>query len=447
MKNVLYCLLYALTITMIVMTVVMPGSITTNPIPFFNIVSLSMIIVGTGWVVKSLLFMLLAPWYSYIWARRKRHFAQRNYKPLVSVVIPAWNEEVGLLSTVKTILASTYRPLEIVVVNDGSTDKSDAVMRSFIYRYEMSVRGSKRYAPIIYHYQQNGGKGKALNTGIALARGEIIVTFDADSVVHEEAVQHFVSYFADPEVMAAAGNIKVGNTKTLLGSIQGLEYMFGLHLKKAEALLGVVIVIGGAASAFRREVFRRLGGFHVGSLTEDMDLSLCIQEAGMKIVYVPEAIVHTEGPTSLRGLLKQRLRWKRGWLEAFHMHRRYFFGRQKGINKPFFWVILPLVIVEDVAAVLGALFTILLYVLSFMTHDFTILLATLLFFTIIFGLQFGEDKQYRKFSYFVLAPIVWYLFHLITFVQIHSLFKTLWTFYRKSEVKWQAWKRKGVADS
>jgi energy-coupling factor transporter transmembrane protein EcfT len=129
------------------------------------------------------------------------------------------------------------------------------------------------------------------------------------------------------------------------------------------------------------------------------------------------------------------------------MHRKYFFGTQKGINKPFFWVILPLVIVEDVVAVLGALFTILLYVLSFMTHDFTILLATLLFFTIIFSLQFGEDKHYRKFSYFVLAPIVWYLFHLITFVQIHALFKTLWTFYRKSEVKWQAWKRTGVADS
>lgn len=106
---------------------------------------------------------------------------------------------MGLVSTVKTILANSYRPLEVVVVNDGSTDRSDAIMRDFIRKYQFMVGNSPSYAPIIYHYQQNGGKGTALNTGIALSHGKIILTFDADSVVHEEAVESFVSYFVDPK--------------------------------------------------------------------------------------------------------------------------------------------------------------------------------------------------------------------------------------------------------
>lgn len=134
-------------------------------------------------------------------------------------------------------------------------------MRAFVEKYQRSVEGIKNPASIIYHYQPNGGKGSALNTGINLAHGEIILTFDADSVVHKDAIQHFVSYFADPEVMAAAGNIMIGNTKTLLGFIQSIEYFIGFQIKKAEALLGLVFVIGGAASAFRKEVFTQLGGY------------------------------------------------------------------------------------------------------------------------------------------------------------------------------------------
>ena len=384
MKKILYIFLYSLTIGMIISTILAPGRMDKCNIPFFHSMSICMIIVGTSWVIKSTFFMILSPWYSSIWARRKQYFAQRAYRPLVSVIIPAWNEEVGLLSTIKTILASSYRPLEVVIVNDGSTDRSDEIMRAFIQKYEWSIRGTPQYAPIIYYYQKNGGKGSALNTGIYLSHGEIIVTFDADCVVHEHAIQHFVSYFADPSVMAAAGNIKVGNTKTILGLIQHLEYMFGFHLKKAEALLGAVFVIGGAASAFRREVFMKLGGYHTGTLTEDMDISLRIQEAGMKIVYVPEAIIHTEGPTTLHELLKQRLRWKRGRVEALQMHKSFFFSTQKGPNKLFFWVILPLVILEDIEGILGAIFTILLYILSFFTHDFTVLLSTLFVVAITF---------------------------------------------------------------
>lgn len=431
---------------MLITTVLMPGDLQKNQPLYFRYFSIFIITIGVIWVTKSTFYMILAPWYTYVWTRRKRYFARRNYRPLVTVIIPAWNEEVGLVSTLKTILASSYRPLEIVVVNDGSTDNSDSIMCAFIQKYQRNVAGTSNYADVIYHYQPNGGKGTALNTGISLAHGEIIITFDADSVVHEKAVEHFVAYFADPEVMAAAGNIMIGNTRTILGFIQSIEYFLGFQIKKAESLLGVVFVIGGAASAFRRTVFTQLGGYDTGTLTEDLDLSLRIQEAGMRIVYAPEAIVHTEGPTSLSGLRKQRLRWKRGRLEAFRMHKSSFF-RTKGKNKLFFWVILPMVIFGDIEIVLGTMYVLLLYIYSFLSRDFTLLLLTIAISTVTFSLQLSEERYFRKLSNFLLAPLFWFFLHLATFVELDSLIKALYTFYRKHEVKWQKWQRTGVADS
>ncbi len=398
-------------------------------------------------MIKSIIFVLLAPWYTYIWTKRKQQFVQRNYRPLVSVIVPAWNEEVGLVATIKTILASTYRPLEVVVVNDGSTDKSDEIAREFIQKYRLHVEGLDNYASIIYHYQPNGGKGAALNTGVSLSHGEIILTFDADSIIHEHAVQHFVSYFADPTVMAAAGNIRIGNTKTMLGFVQSLEYYFGFQNKKAEAMLGIIFVIGGAASAFRREVFYKVGGYHTGTLTEDLDLSLRIQEAGMRIVYAPEAIVHTEGPTTLQGLLKQRLRWKRGRLEAFRMHQSAFFSKKKSGNTFFLWVILPLVILGDIETALGTAYAILLYFYSFLTHDFSFLLLTISFSTVLFSLQLCEDRHFGKFRYLLLGPLIWFFLHFITFIELRSLIHAFYAYYRKREVKWQTWQRTGITDS
>jgi poly-beta-1,6-N-acetyl-D-glucosamine synthase len=448
MKNILLCVsLYIMLSAMIVATFLLPGSLQRDESPFFRDFSTLMITLGSLWMIKSTIYVLLAPWYTYIWTKRKHRFVQRNYRPLVSVIIPAWNEEVGLVATIKTILASTYHPLEVVVVNDGSTDRSDEITREFIQKYQTYVAGSDNYASIIYHYQPNGGKGAALNTGISLSHGEIILTFDADSIIHEHAVKHFVSYFADPSVMAAAGNIRIGNTKTLLGLTQSLEYYFGFQNKKAEALLGIIFVIGGAASAFRREVFHKVGGYYTKTLTEDLDLSLRIQEAGMHIVYAPEAIVHTEGPTTLRGLFKQRLRWKHGRLEAFRMHQSSFFKRKKGSNTFFFWIILPLVIMGDIETALGTAYTILLYFYSFLSHDFSFLLLTISFSTIIFALQFFEDRHFRKFRYLLLAPLTWFFLHFATFVELNSLIQALYAYCRKREIKWQTWKRTGVTNS
>jgi biofilm PGA synthesis N-glycosyltransferase PgaC len=443
-KALLYIFLYGILIAIIGATHLIPVNLQRDQLPFFHFVFICIIITNILWIVKTVVFTLLAPWYTSILEWRRRTCTVDNSRPLVSTIIPAWNEEVGLVSTVKTLLISSYRPLEIVVVNDGSTDGSDEKMRAFIQEYQSTMEGSSSYVPIIYHYQANGGKGSALNTGISLSHGEIIVTFDADSVVHKHAIQHFVSYFADPGVMAAAGNIKIGNTKTILGLIQSLEYCIGFQLKKTEALFGIVFVIGGAAAAFRREVFQRLGKYNVGTLTEDLDISLRIQEAGMRIVYVPEAIVHTEGPTTLQGLLKQRLRWKRGRIEALNAHRSSIFNRKKGARKPFFWIVLPMILVEDIQSMFGALYVILVYAYSLLTLNFSLLLLNIVVTGAILLFQLSEDRHLRELLYILLIPISWFLLHFVTFVELNAFCKALYTFCRKREVKWQKWQRTGV---
>lgn len=446
-KFLLYILLYVLLSGMVLAAIfIQPGPFI-HP-TYYSVMYFLLILSGVG-APKQLLFLVLAPWYSLRWERRKTRLARWDHRPLVSVVIPACNEEVGLLATVKTLLANSYRPLEIVVVNDGSTDRSDEIMHAFLRKYEASMRDipAYKYVPIYYYYQQNGGKGSTLNRGITLAHGEIIMTFDADSAVHEDAIERMVAYFADPAVMAAAGDIKVGNTRTILGTVQDLEYLFAFYTKRAEALLGTVVVIGGAFGAFRREVFEKLGKYHVGTLTEDMDLTFRIQEAGMKIIYAPDSLVHTEGPTTLRGLLKQRLRWKRGRIEAYQMHKNFFFGLQKNLNRPLFWLILPLVIVEDFAYTCGALFTLMLYIYSFLTLNFIILLSISFVCMVIYALLFIENASYRKPIYLMTLPITWFLMNLVIFAEEYAIIMAYWTFFRKREVKWQKWKRTGVADS
>jgi len=445
-KTIVFTILYAITVGMVLATIFL------RPESFEGYAPLRVVILifATVLLTKYLFYMIVSPWHDVWTAWTKRHWkkVRPEYNPLVSVLVPAWNEEVGILSTMRSLLKGSYDHLELIVVNDGSQDRSDEIIRSFKEEFDAQpevVRGRRR---IVYQYQKNGGKGSALNTAISLASGEILVSVDADCVVTDTAIENFVEYFRNPNVMAAVGNVRIGNTKALLGLVQYLEFLFSFYFKKADSLMNTIYIIGGAAGAFRREIFANLGPYNTKNITEDIELSMRIQDEGMRIVYADDAIVYTEGASDINGLVKQRLRWKRGRFETFRDYAHMFFSLRRRHNKALTWLLLPLALFAEVQLFLEFWFLSYLYVISFLTNDYTSFISGIVVVSSMFVVQMVfDEKKTRTLSFLFLAPIAWLLFYVMTYVETRALVQSVWGFIRKQEVVWQRWQRAGISES
>lgn len=431
-KIIVYITLYALTGGIIASTLFLAPH-EANDFPLLRVVIIGF---ATILLTKYFVYMAVMPWFR-AWKQRD-NMIWRKCTPKVSVLIPAYNEEVGLLDTVRTILASTYRNVEVIVVNDGSSDSSDALMRSFLSKQTV-FDGIE----VKYFYKENGGKGKALNFALEHATGDIIMSIDADCVVAPETIHNFVRRFDNPRVMAAVGNVQIGNKDTLLGLIQQLEFLFSFAFKQAESVMGTIYIIGGAAGAFRREVFERLGGYNHENITEDIELSVRIQKAGMKIVYADDAIVYTEGATTLQGLIKQRLRWKRGRFQTFFEHGDLFFSFRKKHNKLLTLVMLPLAWFGDAQLACELPFLSFLYVYSYLTTDFSSFISGIIVVGSMFFVQIAWGNVKDKPYLLLLAPIGWLLFYVSTYVEFQALIKSVYGGITGKKAVWQKWERKG----
>lgn len=319
-------------------------------VDFLRIAFLSLAILAA---LRTLLLLLLA----------RRHARQPTldidpdgppYLPPVSVIVPAYNEELGIAAAVKSLMASDYPVLEVVVVDDGSTDNTAAVAEALNLPGVRVIR------------QANGGKPAALNTGIAAARYDILVMVDGDTVFEPDAMRALVAPLADPRVGAVSGNTKVGNRRGLLGRWQHIEYVIGFNLdRRMFDLLQCMPTVPGAIGAFRREVMDQVGGVSNDTLAEDTDLTMAVCRAGWRVVYAPDARAWTEAPASLGQLWRQRYRWCYGTMQSMWKHRRAVIERgasgklgRRGL--PYllaFQVLLPLLApVIDVAAVYSIVF-------------------------------------------------------------------------------------------
>ena len=264
-----------------------------------------------------------------------------EYQPEVTVMIPAYNEESVIVDTVRSALASTYPKLEILVVDDGSTDSTAELVRA-------NFRNDPRVRLLL---QPNRGKPAALNNALTEAAGEITVSIDADTIVDPEAIARLVRHFVDPRVGAVAGNVKVMNRNKWLTRWQALEYITSQNLeKRAFDLLNCIPVVPGAAGAWRTSLLRSNGGFSGDTVAEDTDLTLTIRRNGWKILYDEDAIGRTEVPDTVEALIRQRFRWTFGTLQAVWKHRdaagRPRYGTLGWIAIPnifLFQIILPLV--------------------------------------------------------------------------------------------------------
>jgi peptidoglycan-N-acetylglucosamine deacetylase len=247
-------------------------------------------------------------------AREKRRELPSDADGLaVSVLIPAFNEAKVIGIAIRHILASTHQNLNVIVIDDGSTDGTcDAVRAGF---------GDDPRVALIT--TRNGGKARAINLGLARADGDIVVVLDADTQFEPSTISRLVRWFADPKIGAVAGNAKVGNRINVLTRWQALEYVSAQNLeRRALATLGCITVVPGAVGAWRRASILKLGGFPADTLAEDQDLTIMIQRGGEKVVFDPSAVAWTEAPDSMAGLAKQRFRWAFGTLQCMWKHWR-----------------------------------------------------------------------------------------------------------------------------
>ena len=205
----------------------------------------------------------------------------------VSVIVPAYNEKECIAATINSLRASDH-PIEILVVDDGSTDETAAIVRGLNYSNVRLIR------------QANGGKPAALNNGIRHARHEIVVMIDGDTVFEPKTISTLVQPFSRPWVGAVSGNAKVANRKKIVGRWQHIEYVIGFNIdRRIQDLLGCMTTIPGAVGAFRRKALLQVGGVSEDTLAEDTDLTMAVCSAGWEIVYEERARAWTEAPTTL----------------------------------------------------------------------------------------------------------------------------------------------------
>ena len=231
---------------------------------------------------------------------------------LVSVLIPAYNEERVIESTIRQVLASRNALIEIIVIDDGSHDATAAVVTA-----AFGDHPAVRLITV-----PNGGKAKALNLAVELARGEVLIALDADTMFGLDTIARLARWFADPRIGAVAGNVQVGNRINLVTRWQSIEYITAQNLeRRALAALNAVMVVPGAVGAFRRAAITQTGGYPEQTLAEDQDLTIQIQRDGWRVIYDPAALAWTEAPETFLLLARQRFRWAFGTLQCLWKHR------------------------------------------------------------------------------------------------------------------------------
>lgn len=370
------------------------------------------------------------------------------YRPLVSVIIPAYNEEVGVIRTLESVLASTYKNKQVIVVNDGSKDNTLAMLRS----YQRQHPG--RFTII---NQENTGKAAALNRAIRhWAKGSLVMVLDADSLLHPDALANMVEHFRDRKVIAAASNVKIIPSKKLLGIAQQVEYFISYRMKRALTVIKMEYIIGGVGSTFRKSALLKAGLYDTDTMTEDIDLTLkLIKQYGnkqFKIHYAADALTYTEHVLRFKSLIKQRFRWKYGRFQSFVKNRSLFFSGDKKYSRPLTHYQLPYSIFGELALLLEPLLVAYIVFITVRYADLTSLLLVYLIVTsYIFLVLFGEDSESLRSKIWLsfVVPFMYVVLYALTVVELVALLKSirrskqLFSGVQQKDISWEHVERSG----
>jgi len=295
----------------------------------------------------------------------KEIFRLHNFKP-ITVIVPAYNEENGIVENVRSLLQLEYPDYQLIVVNDGSTDRTlEQLFKNFQIRqasfspyYEIdsqpikTVYLSPAYPNLVVIDKDNSGKADSINAAINISRNPLITVIDADSILEKDCLLKIVRPFMeDDNIVAVAGTVRIANgckinrgyieevglSKSWLARFQVVEYLRAfLFGRIGFDLLNGILIISGAFSCFRRDALIEIGGYKAGSVGEDMQIIVRLQKELRKknpktrVTFIPDPVCWTEAPEKIKSLASQRVRWQKGTIESIRFHKDLFFNPEYG---------------------------------------------------------------------------------------------------------------------
>jgi len=375
---------------------------------------------------------------------------------LVSVIIPAHNEANVIRRTLDSVLANSYQNIEVIVVNDGSTDKTVQIARDYIKRLKKNknmrvwsyfdIKGyarnqkpryisiNRKNCRVRIITQKNQGKAMAMNNAIKNhVKGQLIMCLDADSILHPKAIERAVSYFKHNNIIGVAANVRVIESSSILGRVQRFEHMIGYRSKKFYSLTNSEFIIGGVASTYRKSVIKKVKFYDDDTLTEDIGLSLKIvsQKGNRKhrIIYASDVVAFTEGVQSFGDLLKQRYRWKMGNLQNLYKYK-HLVGKYKPdtYSRMLTLYRLPMAILSELLLIIEPVLVGYIVYLSISYHTYGIVIGAYLTITLYTMTVLWPDEHLTtsdKLKMSLSAIWIYVFFYIMDIVQLYSVFKSL----------------------
>ena len=239
---------------------------------------------------------------------RESQLEEPTVYPKMSVIVPAYNEEKVIRTTIEALIDADYPDKEIIVVDDGSKDKTLAIAMEYKDRVKVL-------------HKENGGKASALNMALLYSTGDIVVIVDADTISSRSGLKYLARSMADENVVAVAGNVKIRNKVNWITWCQALEYLSGIQImRRGLDYFGAIYIVPGALGAFRKSKLIEAGTYHKDTLVEDFDATVKVLRSGMIVEGSNKSVAYTQAPQTFVDFYKQRKRWYRGNLQILRRH-------------------------------------------------------------------------------------------------------------------------------
>jgi cellulose synthase/poly-beta-1,6-N-acetylglucosamine synthase-like glycosyltransferase len=408
----------------------------------------------------------------------------------ISILAPAFNEEVNIIASVEALMQLNYPDYEVIVINDGSTDKTlDTLIEHFkLYKVPRPTKKVLDHKPItgVYLSQRypnlkvvdkvNGRKADALNAGISVSTKELICSIDADSILDPGVLQKLLKSFIEDEKVVAAGGIvriangceiedsivkKVGIPKNYLARIQSVEYLRSfLFGRIGWDYLKSLLIISGAFGVFKRQAVLNVGGYSHDTVGEDMELVVKLHRYYIEnnidysIRFLPEPVCWTEVPEDWNVLGRQRNRWQRGLADTIWRHKKMLFnpkyGRLGWLAMPYFTIV---ELLGPVIELVGFIYFFAMILLGNFYSTFTMLFlscAILLGMILSISAVICEEFTYRKYDTIgdVVTLIKYAFLENLGFRQIHAYWRFMGLIdFVKGNQQWGTMTRKGLSNS